>query len=187
MSSKKNASGGTANGHALELEYRIAGLTALYQKYCRVPLSPYSFARELQVFIGRGGSLHYVLDQSTTGDTASPLLGFATVVNSNSLLENIFPVERFIVDEDLSEDKRLAVSVALVQSIITQANAELHHRHDDIWINVTFPKGANNLELVQPIYKALEMNGFTANQAPGRIIWMNWLKRSNLSQTTKIA
>ncbi|MFZ1627228.1 MAG: hypothetical protein WAT81_05515 [Candidatus Moraniibacteriota bacterium] len=169
---------GTWNGgYAVELQHRLPALLVLYQKQCHVPLDTYHFGSELQTFIRRGGYVHYALGQPITEGAESPLFGFATVANSNSLLEYLFPVERFIVDGSLDPDTQLAVATALIKSITDQAEAALNGRPDDIWIQVSFPAGADSLESNQAAYTALEQGGFKACRSPGQVYWTNWLKQ----------
>ena len=163
--------------YAVELEYRLAALMALYQKQCAVSLDTYSFGADLRAFISRGGRIHYALGPDGEG----ALLGFAAVLGSCSLLENIFPVERFIVDTTLPQDLRQEAAIQLIKSIVEQAQAELPHRHDDIWVQVSFPTGADSLEVNQPIYTALELNGFQASRTSGMVSWTAWIRRTRVA------
>lgn len=173
----RNGDPSSSNSYGVELAHRLPALLALYQEYCAIELDQFRLGNEFHGFISRGGQIHYVLGP----DGQDSLLGFATVLGSCSLLENTFPVERFIIEAGLSHDLRQRVATALLESIINRAEAELPRRHDEIWVRVAFPVGADSLEANQPLYTALEVQGFQASRTPGVIAWIKWIRRSALA------
>ncbi len=166
-------SGTQANSFALELEYRLAGLKALFEANIVVSGDPPDFKQLAFEFISRGGQIHYVIDVDDR------VLGSAYVLTSNSLLQNLHPVERFFVEHQaIDHETQAAVADCLLASIVKTAEEQIARQPNagSIWIQLTFPDGALGHPESQPIYGALEANHFRGVGAPQAELWIRLIE-----------
>lgn len=161
------------NSFALELEYRLAGLKALFEANITRPKDQPGFKEIVFEFLSRGGQIHYVIDPDDR------VLGSAYVLTSHSLLQNLYPVERFFIEnQDIDPETQAAVADCLLASIVKTAETEIaeHSHAGSIWIQLTFPQGALVHPEDQPIYGALEANQFRGIGAPQAELWIRLIE-----------
>ncbi len=162
---KRPSTDGHSHSYALELDYRLKGLQALYEANTR-PMSPAPDFKSLVTdFVSRGGQLHYVIDAD------DQVLGSAYVLGAQSLLENLNPVERFFVSTEIEPESRFTIAKALLESIVESARGATAKRPDSIWIQVFIPEGAHDHPESQPIVGALEASGFRGTGLERAELW----------------
>lgn len=165
--------GAHLNCFALELEHRLAGLKALFEANTPSAKGWNGFKETVFEFLSRGGQVHYVID------TDDRVLGSAYVLVSHSLLQNLYPVERFFVEnQGIDRETQVAVADCLLASIVKTAETQVadHPQSGSIWIQLTFPQGALVHPESQPIYGALEANHFRGVGAPQAELWIRLIE-----------
>jgi hypothetical protein len=162
------------NSYALELEHRLPGLQELYQEHCAEPAADrYRFGQIAGDYIARGGQIHYAIDDN------GQVVGSAYVLSSNSLLQNMWPVDRFFVAKALDSEERFAIAKALLSSLTEAATAETAKRPDSIWLQVLVPNGALTHPESQPVYGALEASGFRGVGINDAELWVRFIPHLN--------
>lgn len=162
-----------ANSYAIELEYRRGDLQALYEEHCEEPQNDrFRFGQLISDYISRGGEIHYVIDD------ASRVVGSTYVLASSSLLQNLWPIERFFVKKALSNEERFAIAKALIKSVVKAAKAGAAGRPDAIWLQVLIPSGALMHPESQPVYGALETSGFHGVGINNAELWIRLIEAS---------
>jgi hypothetical protein len=170
---KRPSTDGHHNSYAIELDYRLAGLRALHEANTRPATPPPDFKDLVTGFVSRGGQLHYVID------TDDRVLGSAYVLGVQSLLENLNPVERLFVSNEIDADLRFSVAQALLQSIVESACAAVAKRPDSVWIQVFIPEGAHDHPESQPIIGALEAAGFRGGAMARAELWTRLIENAS--------
>ncbi len=167
--------GGTlgTGSYALELDCRRAELQALYEEHSTEPRNDhFQFGQLISDYISRGGQIHYVIDAD------GQVVGSAYVLGSDSLLQNLWPVERFFVAKALDADQRYAIARALIESVVEAATAGAVGRPDSIWLQVFIPAGALAHPESQPVYGALESCGFRGVGINNAELWIRLIEPS---------
>lgn len=161
-----------ASGYVLELEHRLDDLQALYEEHTDpAPTDRFAFSQLVGDYIGRGGQIHYVIDAD------GQVIGSAYLMGSHSLLQNVYPVERFFVAKTLDHQMRYNVARALLDSLIETATVERASRPDSIWIQVFIPAGALTHPESQPIHGALEATAFRGAGVDQADLWVRLISK----------
>lgn len=162
------------NSYGIELDYRLSELRALYEANT-VPVAGghRDFRQTAFEFVASGGQVHFC----TTLDER--ILGSAYVLPPNSLFQSLYSVERFFVEgQGIDPETQFAVADALLQNIIEVAEKEATESLGvgSVWIQLTFPEGALTHPESQPIYGALEHNGFRGVQVARAELWVKFIE-----------
>lgn len=160
---------------SVALDYYLDGLMRTYQGQCGRPISRYALSTQLHDYIARGGHVHVAVGSENR------VLGWANILihPSNQLLENVYLVERIIVDETIDHDEQRQVASSLIRSMIEDADATLPERYDDAWIMVTLPIAS--VESSQALFMELAAAGFTGGQKAGLTTFILWRERNAIS------
>lgn len=160
---------------SISLDYRLPGLKSVYQGQCSVPLTEHLLRTQLSDYITRGGHIHVATDHQ------DQVVGWASILIHplSQLLENIYPVERIIISEELAFEEQRAVAKALIRELIADADATLSQRFDDAWIMVTLPIAS--VESSQALFTELAAAGFAGTGRAGLTTFILWRERNAIS------
>lgn len=167
----------TTGSCALELDYRRPELQALYEEHCvDHSTDNFQFGQLVSNYLSRGGQVHYVINDD------GQLVGSAYVLGSDSLLQNLWPVERLFVAKALAHEQRYVIAKALIESVVEAAVAGAVGRPDAIWLQVFIPTGALVHPESQPIHGALEACGFRGVGINNAELWVRLIDPSATSE-----